>query len=165
MRTAVQLITGFMQGPKLSAGLAELRRKLLPLNLAYLEVCAWGTDPVELARRIESVDAKGVYLVGHSFGGWACTKVADALERLDVLVDGMFLADGVSRDRPRVLTIPDNVIFVSSWRQNINKIIKGSPLAMQPPTVHVIDAWCDCRHNHVDGLPEFHAAVLNACQP
>lgn len=159
MRVAVVLVTGFAQPAKISNGLAELREKLHSFDLALLESSSWKTPEQEIARRISCAKPDRVILVGHSYGVWRLTKVAWLLP---YGVDDFFSADGVSRDRPRMLTIPTNVFRLHSWRQD-NSIIKGSPIAIAPPTVHLVDEWVDCKHHQVDEHPAFQAAVLKAC--
>lgn len=160
MRVAVCLITGFAQPFKISAGLAELREKLLPLDLAVLEFFCWKARPDLIANKLDHADR--VLIVGHSFGSWKGSLVCNELDRRGRRVWGFFNADGVSRDHPRVLTFPPFVERIYSWRQDKNKLLNGSPLKFTTYTKLVVDEMLDVRHNRVDETPALHAQVLKA---
>lgn len=95
----------------------------------------WNDSATYLAHRIDNWKDKKrppiIILIGHSYGGFACTEIAAELQKVGLLVDLMFLIDAVWRPGVRAsllsllawwkIMIPANVKKAFAWRQNISK--------------------------------------------
>lgn len=170
-------ITGFGSTLRRDSGLEQLLlRANEQIDGTLISRFCWNDDIQGIAcwiRRVrEDYPHLKTYLVGHSYGGFSCSLVADRLRfNPTVEIDALFLADAVWRPhptRPAIRSIhgrgevvcPDNVRALYSWRQS-NQRIRGADIHTESDhTQWVGDFWCDAGHNDIDDLEFFHNTVL-----
>lgn len=170
-RTIVILLTGFLQPPHLSNGLAELKASIqldpaCPTGLVVV-LKTWRADQKTLVRMIAADKSDRVILAGHSFGGAAVVELSAALKAEGVKVTALCLSDAVGHldaDSQRTLTVPANVVDLYSWRRPAQKpngfpnVPHGSPieLADDKATHFLLDEKVEgVGHAAMDSLPQF----------
>lgn len=153
--TAVVLATGFAQPAKISNGMRKIKNALPGGVWVELHSYKEHEDIPQIAAALSTFDR--IILVGHSFGGWFCVELAEALDGI-ASVAAMLLADPVTRPPGGALSIPPNVRSVSVWRKRKGVIptagiVWDGPLKTTTVGVH---------HAKVDEDEGFQAAVIAA---
>lgn len=148
MITRLIIANGLGQG-RISDGLADVRNKVMELNPACIVTThSWKEFEKipELAKEIAAQWKLGyrIVMAGHSWGGWFCVRLARELNKYNIPVYAIVLADGINRnDETKLvissikdpLKIPDNVCEVQDWYQTVG-ILKGSPIETGAYTIH-----------------------------
>lgn len=172
---AIQLYSGFLQPEQISNGMGSLRNRLvtkLEKVEHYLNYSRWIDPLAERAKQIRLYcdihPGTKIYLIGHSFGGATAVMLAEELKPLQI--ECLYLADAVHHSgcggslvgklpHKRTIEIPDNVKFLSSWRQTTN-LPRGSKLKIKYPTIWRTNAFVDVKHSRMDELPAIEAEVM-----
>lgn len=163
-KTISILATGLLQPRRLSAGLAEIRTRILETHpKADVRVFSWKQTeliPI-LAEKIADGWANDSRLImaAHSWGSTFCCALAESLVGRAIPVAAMLLADAVARPPRDPLVIPMNVTQLFSWYQTTG-VIKGSSLKFSASTTLVVHEEVHAPHHRVDEVRAFQDRVV-----
>lgn len=163
LKTYCLILSGFLQPKQLSNGCRDLWQSLPEYDDQSARYARWHVDiEVEAAMIAGFPPNCKIMLAGHSFGGSSCVYLARELDKLGRAVDCLFLCDAVSQfHMPPVLTVPSIVRQVWIWKQRhpLAAIHGSSVFCLGDVEVMKREILTDIRHNQMDSLPDFHAAV------
>lgn len=169
-------ITGYGANCRRDSGLEDLLLKAYrQSNSTLIDRFVWNDDSKGIACWIRRIREKfkdvPTFLVGHSYGGFTCSLVAEHLRQMEIPVEALFLCDAVWRRHPRIamfrsmfgrgeIYVPGNVRRLYSWRQSADRIRGASIVVESQRTLFVVDDYVDWRHAEIDSYPYFHDVVL-----
>lgn len=187
MLTCHTLISGFRQHVGYTHGLVRLRERFLAAGLQHgvdhrVSLRTWHDDVRRMADELVVLhDLTGqcprIGVYAYSYGGWAATRFARALQRRGIRVEAMVLSDPVRRwplrlQKPlsllprwapwQTLRIPANVREVHHFYQTVD-LPQGHRLAADGETT-IMGRRLDCGHARMDDAEEFQRAALCVAQ-